>query len=110
MDWICASWSDVGRNTRCPTTVGEPCPRPGIGVFQSTFFVSLHCRGGCCLGSATPLRFGPRHQGQSVAATLIFSTSEEDGASWPGPDEAQGKISTSAAIANRDRCMECSPV
>ena len=39
---------------------------PGTRLFHKTFSDSLHFRGGFCLPLAMPLRFGPRHQGQSV--------------------------------------------
>lgn len=42
---------------------GEDHPRPGNGVFQTTFSVSDHCMGGLC-SLAWPLEFGPRNWGQ----------------------------------------------
>src|SRR5687767_5052643 len=56
--------SAVATNTRGPTTLGEACPRPGTGAFQTMFFVSDHSTtGGFPL--ATALKLGPRHHGQS---------------------------------------------
>ena len=49
--------------------VGEPCPRPGTGDFHKMLLVSLHCTGGVWPGAAIPFPFGPRHAGQSVAAS-----------------------------------------
>ncbi len=43
--------------------IGCEKPRPGIGVFQSTFFVSLHSVGRFFSGD-TPWLSGPRHCGQ----------------------------------------------
>lgn len=60
---------------RFPTIVGEACPFPGIGVFQTTFSVSLQATGGSCPGAATPSREGPRHQGQSDVSAAM--TAEE---------------------------------
>src|SRR5687768_3693758 len=53
--------------------MGEPWPRPGTGLFHSTFSDSLHLSGGFSLAPATPLRCGPRHHGQSFALTRISS-------------------------------------
>src|SRR5689334_14923432 len=53
--------------------MGEPCPRPGMGVFHSTFSDLLHLIGGVCPATAMPLRSGPRHQGQSERVTVMRS-------------------------------------
>src|SRR5687767_1333962 len=65
-DWDCFTGSDVARKIRFPTTVGEPCPRPGTGAFHKTPSVSLHRTGGFCPGAAIPSRVGPRQPGQST--------------------------------------------
>jgi hypothetical protein len=54
---------------RLPTTVGEPCPRPGIGIFHKTLLVSLHRTGAFWPGAAMPSRVGPRQAGQSFAGS-----------------------------------------
>jgi hypothetical protein len=54
---------------RSPTTVGDPCPAPGIWARHKTLFVSLHSTGGVWPGAAMPSRVGPRHSGQSVAGS-----------------------------------------
>ena len=53
----------VSTNRRSPHTTGEPDPRPGISIFQRTFFVSLHSAGGSARLD-TPVAYGPRHCGQ----------------------------------------------
>src|SRR5262245_1026338 len=50
----------VSTNTLSPHTTGEADPRPGISVFQRTFFVSLHSIGGSAVRE-TPVAYGPRH-------------------------------------------------
>src|SRR5688500_390205 len=40
--------------------MGVEWPFPGKGIFQRTFFVSLHSEGGLARG-AVPLASGPRH-------------------------------------------------
>src|SRR5829696_6087235 len=44
-------------------------PRPGISIFQRTFFVSLHSVGGLAVAD-TPVAAGPRHCGQKRSAGL----------------------------------------
>src|SRR5437762_959777 len=56
---------------RSPTTVGEPCPPPGIWALHRTLFVSFHSTGGAWPGAAMPSRVGPRHSGQSVAGSGV---------------------------------------
>src|SRR5438046_2306058 len=51
------------------TTVGDPCPAPGIWALQITLFVSFHSTGGVWPGAAMTSRVGPRHSGQSVAGS-----------------------------------------
>src|SRR5882724_10491029 len=62
-DCISLPGSAAAMNTRLPDTVGEPCPRPGTGLFHRTFSFSFQWVGGFWFGSAIPLRVGPRHQG-----------------------------------------------
>ncbi len=45
--------------------VGDPWPRPGMGVVQASFEVSLHVVGTDCGLAACPSAVGPRHAGQS---------------------------------------------
>ena len=45
--------------------VGDPWPRPGMGVVQARFEVSLHAVGTDCGLAACPSAVGPRHAGQS---------------------------------------------
>src|SRR5581483_9295043 len=53
-----------------PQTTGDDHPRPWIGVFQATFFVSLHSRGRP-VASACPSPLGPRNSAQfSLGAEL----------------------------------------
>src|SRR5882672_2567223 len=61
---------------RSPTTVGDPCPRPGMGAFQRMPSVSLHCTGGFCPEAAMPSRVGPRHAGQSFAGLIAERTAQ----------------------------------
>ena len=56
---------------RSPTTVGVLWPLPGIGVFQTTFFVSLHSVGNPSTSGAWPSEVSPRQFGQSVGANLV---------------------------------------
>src|SRR5258708_2276377 len=56
----------VVRKMRLPETIGEECPRPGMGDFQSTFLAELHSSGKF-FSSEIPLPAGPRHCGQSAA-------------------------------------------
>ena len=74
---------------RSPTTVGEPWPRPGTGVFQRMFSASLHWRGGFCPGTAMPSRVGPRHAGQSVGEIEMGVDASVDQAR---PTQAKAKI------------------
>jgi hypothetical protein len=57
----------VSRYTRSPQTTGEAEPRPGISIFQRTFFVSLHSVGGVAVRD-TPVMCGPRHWAQYLSA------------------------------------------
>src|SRR5690349_21239101 len=52
---------------RSPQTIGLECPKPGMDVFQSTFFPEspLHADGGDPL--PIPLPEGPRNWGQLVS-------------------------------------------
>jgi len=52
---------------RPPPTTGEDQPRPGSGVFQRTFSVSLHVTGRSWAASACPCPAGPRHCGHGSA-------------------------------------------
>ena len=55
---------------RSPTNVGVLWPRPGIGVFQTTFLISLHSVGRPFTNLACPSEVSPRQLGQSVVANL----------------------------------------
>jgi hypothetical protein len=54
---------EVVRKMRPPQTTGELCPRPGISVFQRTFFCEFHSEGRS-FSEETPFEPGPRHWGQ----------------------------------------------
>src|SRR5258708_39522860 len=73
---IASPWIAVVRKMRLPHTIGDECPRPGIGVFHATFLAVLHSVGRF-LSSATPELCGPRHCGQLtvVGASTESSTS-----------------------------------
>src|SRR5689334_19979932 len=51
-------------------TIGLLLPRPGIGIFQRTFFVSLHSTSGLAAG-ASPVPMGPRHVGQAWPGAAV---------------------------------------
>src|SRR5437879_6627709 len=53
---------------RSPATIGVDTPRPPSDAFQATFSVALQ-RTGRSFSSEIPLPCGPRHCGQSAAAT-----------------------------------------
>ena len=52
--------------SRPSATTGDDHPRPGTGVFQVTFSVSLHSSG-TTASAAWPCPVGPRNCGQSPA-------------------------------------------
>src|SRR5215218_7784030 len=56
----------VVTKTRLPQTTGLEWPLPGSGVFQRTFFASLHSSGSP-FSAETPEPSGPRHCGQFVS-------------------------------------------
>ena len=68
---------------RSPTIVGDPCPRPGIGVFQTMFSVSLQWVGGFWPEAAMPSRVGPRHAGQSKAGSTAAASALRPNARVP---------------------------
>ena len=57
---------------RSPNTIGLECARPGIAIFQATFFdpATSHVTGGREGACATPLESGPRNAGQCCAAAI----------------------------------------
>lgn len=59
-----------GEKDALPTTLGDPWPRPGNGVFHKIPSVSLQWIGGFWLDTAMPSRVGPRQAGQSVAGLM----------------------------------------
>src|SRR5258707_1045552 len=52
-------------HTWLPQTTGDDQALPGIGVFQTTFSVSLHLSGKL-VAAEQPLAVGPRNSGQLV--------------------------------------------
>jgi hypothetical protein len=67
----------VVMKTFFPQMIGEEKPRPGMAVFQSTFFVSLHSLGRF-FSLDTPWLSGPRHCAQFVLSppALVFAGPE----------------------------------
>lgn len=64
----------VVKNTRPIATAGDDHPKPGIGVYQATFFASDHSLG---VGGpvACPSEFGPRNCDQSLAISALRANS-----------------------------------
>jgi hypothetical protein len=59
---------------RLPLTIGDETPSPASGTFQATFSVALH-RSGSFVSPVDPLPAGPRHEGQSEAASEALASS-----------------------------------
>src|ERR1044072_3068025 len=59
----------VVRKIFLPQTIGDEWPKPSIGVFHLTFFLSLHSSGRP-FSADTPCPSGPRHSGQFVEPVL----------------------------------------
>ena len=76
--------------TRWPTTIGDPCPRPGIAAFHRTFSVLLQRRGGAWSAEATPSLLAPRQDGQSDGAVWM---PEVDCGERSAPEHAAAQIS-----------------
>ena len=58
----------VVTNTCSPTTIGEDLPLPGSDVFHAIPWSAFHSRGAVS-SRLTPSPLGPRHAGQSSAAS-----------------------------------------
>jgi len=61
-----------------PTTMGEPCPRPGTDACHLAL-AGFSSVGGAAPSAAYPLRPGPRHQGQSCFRSSLGNDSTSDG-------------------------------
>jgi hypothetical protein len=61
---------------KSPSITGVECPRPGNSVFHMTLLVSLNVSGSFAM-DATPCPEGPRHSGQSAAATFKQQTERQ---------------------------------
>ena len=60
---VTAPSTAVVRKIRLPHTTGDEWPRPGMGVFHSTFSDALQVSGRP-VSAETPWPFGPRNCGQ----------------------------------------------
>ena len=103
-DCTCGDDSDVARKIWSPTMIGDACPRPGTGDFQTTFSLSPNFVGTDC-SAAIPLREGPRHHGQSRSADSFGKSAIPRSVSPARPTIASGS-SVTQMIAHQMRRLD----